>query len=159
MDRLLSLDRLDLLPSTDELLCSSNVFISKEESVFNANVVVDVVEVAGVLAGDSFFGEGAGQRQLVEDGLVSTEETVVLSFGGSVGVGDLVADVEDLAVVVNVGVISVSEAIARECGLDRSDDEFGTIWKFVCLTLHPWYGNSEGYHDKSEDCYGFHFLK
>lgn len=131
-----------LLLSLDELLGPGDVLIPQELCVFNANVVVDVVEISGVLAWHGIFGEGAGQSQLVEDGLVAAEERVVQSFLVAVGVGDGVADVEDLAVVVDVSVVSVSEAVTIEIGVDWSNDQLDSVGKKECLSLHP--GQSDG---------------
>ncbi|GBM30778.1 hypothetical protein AVEN_30595-1 [Araneus ventricosus] len=125
-----------LFLSLDELLCPGDVLVSEEEGILDSDVVVDVVEVPGVLAGHGVLGEGAGERELVEDGLVAAEEAVVHGLLIAVGVGDGVAHVEDLAVVVDVSVVAVSETVAVEVGVDGSDDQFHSVGKEEGLTLH-----------------------
>lgn len=102
-----------LLLALDELLCPGDIVVLEELGVFDSDVVVDVVEVSGVRARDGVFWESAGQRQLVEDGLVAAEEAVVEGLLVAVGVGDGVAHVEYLAVVVHISVIAVSETVAK----------------------------------------------
>lgn len=127
-----------LFLALDELLCPGDVLVSQEECVFDADVVVDVVEVPGVLAWHRILGEGAGESQLVEDGLVAAEEAVVQGLLVAVSVGDGVADVEDLAVVVDVSVVAVSQTLAVEVGVDGTDDELDAVGKEESLSLHPW---------------------
>lgn len=108
-----------------------HVVVGEEGRILVADVIVDVVKVLGVLAGHGLFGEGAGQRQLVEDCLVAAEEAPVVQLFGSVGELHLVADVEDFALVVGVGVVAVLEALAAEGGLVAANDELGVRRKFV----------------------------
>ena len=55
---------------------------------------------------------------LVEDGLFRADEAPLEHLGRVVGQHDRVADVEDLAVVVDVGVVAVDAVVA----LERVDD-------------------------------------
>lgn len=141
-----------LFLALDDLLSSSDVLVSEEEGVFDADVVVDVVEVSCVLAWNGVFREGAGECQLVEDCLVAAEEAVVKGLLVSVSVCDGVAHVEDLAVVVYVGVVTVTEAFAVEVGVDGSNDELNAIWEEESLSLHSWQSHCQTQSYKSDNC-------
>lgn len=111
-----------LFLSLDKLLCPGDIFVSQEEGVFDSDVVVNVIEIPGVLARHCIFGEGAGEGQLVENCLVPAEEAVVQSLLVSVCVGDWIADMEDLAVVVDVSIVPVSKTLAVEVCVDGSNN-------------------------------------
>ncbi len=51
---------------------------------------------------------------LVKDGLLGADETPLEDLAGSVGHGHRVAHVEELALVVDVGVVAVDAVFARE---------------------------------------------
>lgn len=95
-------------------------------------VVVQVEEVAGARAWHSLIGEGAGEGSLVEHGLVSAGEGVLGELDVSVLLGNTTADVEDLAVVVNIGEVTLTFAL--EGGLHGvADEELYTVGKAVRL--------------------------
>ena len=66
----------------------------------------------------------AGEGGLVEDGLVAADEAPVsgLNDGTSI-ILDGQADVEDLAVVVNIGVVAIGLSITREARLQLRLEE------------------------------------
>lgn len=57
---------------------------------------------------------GAGERHLIENRLIGAHETPVVVVNGAVGHFERLADVEYLAIIVLVGVISITEAVAGE---------------------------------------------
>jgi hypothetical protein len=79
-----------------------------------AEIVVDVIEVARELARNRLVRMRASQRDLIEERLIGTNEAPVVLVDGAVGHLERLADVEDLALVVLVGVIAVAEAVACE---------------------------------------------
>lgn len=54
------------------------------------------------------------KTDLVEDGLLGADETPLESLFGSIGQFDGVADVEELALVVNISVVAVDLTVARK---------------------------------------------
>lgn len=120
----------------DQRCCLFDIRVGQEEGVRDADVVVDVVEIGRVLARHGFLGEGTGQAQLVEHGLVSTEEAELLYFGVAVGVRDHVAHVEDEAVVVHVGEVAVLFG-ALERRLDAAHHQLGPVRQVVRFPLGP----------------------
>lgn len=78
----------------------------------------------------------AGQRDLVEDGLVAAHEAPVVVVDGAVGHLERLAHVEHLAVVVGVGVVAVAEPVAGERGPESgAQDELGACGQLVECTL------------------------
>lgn len=68
----------------------------------------------------------AGERDLIENGLVAAHETPVVVVNGTVGHLEGLADVKDLAIIVRVGVVSVAEAVAGERRAQiRAQNELG----------------------------------
>lgn len=118
-------------------LSSGHVIVSEEGSILDADVVVDVVEVSGVLTRHRLLRVGAGESQLVEDGLVPAEEAPVVQLLASVGELHFVADVEDLAVIVRVRVIAVPETRAVEGRLVAAYNQLRVGGQLVGGTLGP----------------------
>ena len=76
----------------------------------------DIIITLGLVTGVSVLWVCARQRVLAEDGLVSAEERVLIRLGDFSGVIlNWQADVEDLAVVGYVGVVTVGTALTCEC--------------------------------------------
>lgn len=81
--------------------------------------VGDVVEAPGLSAGVGILSVGAGEAVLTEHGLVAAHEGEVgrLHQGADV-VSDGETDMEQLAVVVHVSVVSVGQVLAGEGGVE-----------------------------------------
>ena len=61
----------------------------------------------------------AGQSGLIKDGLVSADETPVSSLNdGTSIIFNWQANVEDLAVVVNISIVTISLGLTLEAGLE-----------------------------------------
>jgi predicted nucleotidyltransferase len=88
---------------------------------------VEVKELGRIFTGKRFLASGAGHRVLAEDGLIAAHERVLTQIGAaSVGVFGHVTHVEDLAVVVDVGVNAFFRADER--AVDRlAQDQFGSV--------------------------------
>src|SRR5688572_23187165 len=99
---------------------------------------VHPLEKYGFLAGDRFGAPvDAGQFGLIEDGPQSADETEHLSDVGSIRLNGRIADVVDLAIVVDVGVISVGPSLARERADQRLiQDQFGGGGKIKAVSWH-----------------------
>lgn len=123
-----------LLVTRDERQSPLDVAVVMEEDLLLAELVVQIVEVRCVPAGHCVFREGAGHGELVEHGLVATDEAVLLYIGAAVILGDDVAHVEDETVVVHVGVVTVLGR-ASEGGLHGTDEEFHAVGKLVGCSL------------------------
>ena len=92
------------------------------------------IEGRGVLAGESIGLVVAGQGGLIEDGSIAADEAPVSGFDNLTGVVlNRQADVEDLAVVLNVSVVAVSLTVALKGGLEGGLQEgLGISGKAVC---------------------------
>lgn len=101
----------------------------QEGSVSFAKVFVDTVERFGLFAWGGIECVGADELRLVEHGLVTAEEAEDSGLGGSVSKDVWYADVEDLASVSNVGIVTVDAAFAAETTDDGSDNQTSTVWK------------------------------
>jgi len=104
-----------------------------ELEVFAVEVLVDlVVEGRGVLAGQRVFGVVAGQRGLVKDCAETANEGPHAQLGNAFAVLEGVAQVEDLAVVVCVRIVTKSSLATIEAIADALVEDSGGIgWQLV----------------------------
>lgn len=68
---------------------------------------------------------GARKAQLIENGLIAAEETVLEHFTVAIGVGYGVTDMKNLAVVAHVRVVAV--AFTSKIGRNIADDQLGPV--------------------------------
>jgi len=81
-------------------------------------VGVDAVTLVSIYAGEGVLGVVAGQRFLIEYGSKTTEEGPHAELGHTLTVFEGVANVEDLAIVALVSVVSKVTVCAIETELD-----------------------------------------
>jgi len=107
---------------------SKQISLRKNYKIFNLVIrilgdpselgVDDIIVASGLVTGVSLLGVGTGQGVLGEDGLVTAEEGELLSFHEvSIIVGYWHADVEYLAVTVDVSVVAVGSVLTVEAGV------------------------------------------
>jgi len=106
-------------------LYSGKLFFLIELDVLLSEEGVDgIVKALGLLAGEGSLRVGTGEGVLAEDRLVAAEEGVLLSLDDLSGIvlkGH--ADVEDSAVVSNVGIVAVGAAFTVEGGVGLASQD------------------------------------
>jgi len=104
---------------------SGKLFFLIELYVLLSEEGVDgIVEPLGLLAGEGSLRMGAGEGVLAEDRLVAAEEGVLLRLDDLPGIVlEGHADVEDSAVVSNVGIVSVGSALAVKGGVGLASQD------------------------------------
>lgn len=111
--------------------------------------VAEIVKVGRLLAGKGLMWVGAGEGLLVEHGLIGAREGEVRRLqDGSGVVGDGQTDVEELAVIVDVGIVAVSTVVAGEGGLESASLQecFNAVRKNVSHA-----GGSDGGEGQQDD--------
>lgn len=79
-----------------QIEASLDVVVCQEMAILVAKIIVDVIKIWSVLTGYRVILVRTRQCQLVEDGLISAHETVVLHANFVVRCGHRVTDVEEL---------------------------------------------------------------
>jgi len=94
-------------------------------------VGVDAEALVGLVARQGVLGEVAHKRFLVEDCAEAAEEGPHAQLGNALTVFEGVAQVEDLAVVALVSVVTKVTAGTVETEVDVANDSGGIGWQFV----------------------------
>lgn len=100
---------------------------AQEWSVSFAKIFIDIVERFGLFAWGGIDWVSADELGLVEHGLVAAEEAEDSGLGGSISKNVWYADVEDLASVSNIGIVTVDAAFAAETTDDGTDNQTSAV--------------------------------
>jgi len=84
-----------------------HIILRQEMNVGLSEPFVKIEEFRRISTSHRFFGPSTGKRELIEDGLVSTEEGVREEFMFAVWIVHRMTDVEDLTLIVHIGKVTI----------------------------------------------------